>query len=143
MPMVGQAVRSGILPTFLAPPQRALPMVATVDVGSTAAALLQEERTGTSIVTLSGPRDYAPSDVAAIVSAALEKSVKLEVLPEAEWPRALTEARFSPAALEGFTELTRGLNSSHIDIKSDPDAVEWAGTTPLEQVISELIRSHR
>lgn len=142
-PMIGQAVHSGILPTFLAPPQRALPMVATADVGSTAAALLQEERTGTSIVTLSGPKDYAPNDVAAIVSAALEKPVDLAVLPEAEWPGALTEARFSPAALEGFIELTRGLNSSYIDIKSDPAAIEYAGTTPLERVISELIRRQR
>lgn len=57
MPMVGQAMRSGTLPTFLAPPQRPLPMVATVDVGSAAAALLQEERKGARIVMPSGPRD--------------------------------------------------------------------------------------
>ena len=143
MPMVGQAMRNGSLPTFLAPPQRALPMVATVDVGSTAAALLQEKRTGASIVTLSGPKDYAPNDVAAIVSATLEKPVDVAVLPEAEWPKALADAHFSKAALAGFTEMTRGLNSSHIDIKSDPDAVEWAGTTPLERVIVELAQLQR
>ena len=140
MPMIGQAMRTGILPTFLVPAQRPLPMVATVDVGRTAAALLQEERTDTCIVTLSGPKDYAPNDVAAIVSATLEKPVDVAVLPEAEWPTALADAHFSTAALAGFTELTRGLNSSHIDIKSDPGAVEWAGTTPLEQVIVELVQ---
>lgn len=143
MPMVGQAMRTGTLPTFLAPPQRPLPMVATVDVGSTAAALLQEERTGTCIVTLSGPKDYTPNDVAAIVSATLEKPVDVAVLPETEWPKALADAHFSKAALAGFTEMTRGLNCSHIDIKSDPGAIEWAGTTPLERVIVELAQRQR
>lgn len=143
MAMVGQAVRSGTLPTFLAPLQRPLPMVATVDVGSAAAALLQEDRTGTCVVTLSGPKDYTPNDVAAIVSAVLKKPVDVAVLPEAEWPNALADAHFSKAALAGFTEMTRGLNGSHIDIKSDPSAVEWAGTTTLERVIVELARRQR
>ncbi|OEZ60111.1 NmrA family NAD(P)-binding protein [Duganella sp. HH105] len=138
MPMVGHAMRSGTLPSFLAPAQRAIPMVATADVGSAAAALLREARTGTGIVTLSGPRDYAPNDVAATVSAALRKPVDVAVLPETEWPNALADAHFSKAALAGFTEMTRSLNDSHIDIKSDPSAVEWTGTTTLEQVFQRL-----
>jgi uncharacterized protein YbjT (DUF2867 family) len=142
MPMIGQAMRSGTLPTFLAPPQRPLPMVATADVGSTAAALLLEKRTGTAIVTLSGPKDYAPDDVAAIISIALRMPVGVAVLPETEWPEALADAGFSKAALAGFVEMTRGLNCSHIDIKSDPTSVEWAGTTTLEQVVAELARPH-
>ncbi|MEC5162459.1 MULTISPECIES: NmrA family NAD(P)-binding protein [unclassified Janthinobacterium] len=143
MPMVGQAMRSGTLPTFLAPPQRPLPMVATVDVGSTAAALLQEKTTGTRIVTLSGPADYAPDDVAAIISATLQKPVDVAVLPEAEWAKALADAHFSRAALAGFAEMTRGLNCSHIGINSDPTAVEWAGTTTLERVIVQLAQRQR
>jgi uncharacterized protein YbjT (DUF2867 family) len=143
MPMVGQAVRSGTLPTFLAPPRRAVPMVATVDVGSTAAALLREEWTGTSVVTLSGPRDYAPDEVAAIVSATLGQPVNVAVVPEAEWPEALAGAHFSTAALAGFTEMTRGLNHSHIDIASDPGAIARAGTTSLEQVIAALVQRQR
>jgi hypothetical protein len=39
--------------------------------------------------------------------------------------------------------MTRGLNCLHIDIKSDPTAVEWAGTTALEQVIVELAQRQR
>ncbi|NHZ81813.1 NAD(P)H-binding protein [Massilia sp. CCM 8695] len=143
MPMIGQAMRSGTLPTFLAPPQRPLPMVATVDVGSSAAALLQEKRTGTCIVTLSGPKDYAPNDVAAILSTTLQKPVDVAVLPETKWPEALADAHFSRTALAGFAEMTRGLNCSHIDIKSDPSAVEWAGTTTLERVIVELAQRQR
>ncbi len=143
IPMVAQAVRSGTLPTFLSPPQRPLPMVATEDVGRTAAALLREDGMGTRVVTLSGPRDYAPNDVAAVVAATIEKPVDVAVLPEADWPKALADAHFSKAALAGFCEMTRGLNGSHIDIKSDPGAVGWAGTTELEQVIVELARRQR
>ncbi len=143
MPLVGFAVRSGTLPTFLAPPQRPIPMVATVDVGAAAAALLQEARKGSGVVTLSGPRDYAPNDVAAIISATLRKPVDVAALPETEWAHALADADFSRAALAGFTEMTRGLNGPHIDIKSDPTAIEWAGTTTLEQVIVELVQRQR
>lgn len=139
MPLVGHAMRSGTLPTFLAA-QRPLPMVATVDVGGAAAALLQEERLANRVVTLSGPKDYTPGDVAAVISAALQRPVDVAVLPETEWFKALADAHFSKAALDGFAEMTRGLNCSHIDIKSDPIAVERSGTTTLERVIVELIQ---
>ena len=142
-PLIAHAVRTGTLPTFLAPPQRAIPMVATVDVGAVAAALLQEEWTGTGAVTLSGPQDYSPNDVAAIVSAALGKPVDVAVLPEAQWPQALVDAGFSNAALAGFIEMTRGLNGQHIDMASDPCAVARAGTTPLERVVVDLVRRLR
>jgi uncharacterized protein YbjT (DUF2867 family) len=138
-PLVGHAVRTGTLPTFLAPPERAIPMVATADVGRAAAALLQEGWTGHRIVTLAGPADYAPDDVAAAVAATLGKPVDVAVLPEAQWPEALADTGFSTAALAGFIEMTRGLNGSHIDIGSDPAAVAWAGATPLERVIAGLV----
>jgi len=136
LPMVGHAMRNSMLPTFLAPPRRRLPMVATADVGIAAAGLLQEAWTGNRIVTLSGPEDYAPADVAAVLSARLGKPVGVTVVPEAAWPEALSDAQFSRAALAGFIEMTRGLNGRHIDIRSDPGAIERAGTTPLEPVVA-------
>ncbi|CAN7645749.1 hypothetical protein LJR289_004883 [Pseudoduganella sp. LjRoot289] len=53
------------------------------------------------------------------------------------------DAQFSKAALAGFTEMTHGLNCLHIDIKSDPGTVKWAGTTPLDRVIAELAQRFR
>jgi uncharacterized protein YbjT (DUF2867 family) len=114
-------------------------MVATADVGAAAAALLREEWTGTRTVTLAGPRDYAPNDVAAVVSATLGTPVGVAVLPEAQWPQALADAGFSKAALAGFSEMTRGLNDGHIDMASDPRAVGRLGPTALEQVVGELV----
>jgi uncharacterized protein YbjT (DUF2867 family) len=142
-PLVAHAVHTGTLPTFLAPPQRAIPMVATADVGATAATLLLEDWMGTRAVTLAGPQDYAPNDVAAIVAAALGTPVDVAVLPEAQWPQALADAGFSNAALAGFIEMTRGLNGPHIDMTSDPRAVGRLGPTPLERVIVDLVRRLR
>jgi uncharacterized protein YbjT (DUF2867 family) len=78
-----------------------------------------------------------------IISATLQKPIDVAVLPETQWPEALADAHFSRAALAGFAEMTRGLNCSHIDIKSDPTAVEWTGTTTLERVIVELAQRQR
>jgi uncharacterized protein YbjT (DUF2867 family) len=105
--------------------------------------LLQEAWTGHRIVTLAGPADYAPNDVVASVAATLGKPVDVAVVPEAQWPDALADARFSTAALAGFIEMTLGLNGPHIDIRSDPAAVEWAGTTQLEHVVAQLARRQR
>jgi uncharacterized protein YbjT (DUF2867 family) len=142
-PLIAHAVRTGTLPAFLAPAERAIPMVATADVGATAAALLVEEWTDSSAVTLAGPRDYSPNDVAAVVSGALGKPVDVAVLPEAQWPQALADARFSNAALAGFVEMTRGLNDGHIGMASDPRAVGRLGRTPLERVAVDLVRRLR
>ena len=140
VPMVGQAVARSTLPSFLAPPARAIPMVATADVGVAAAALLQEAWTGTRAVALSGPADYAPDDVAAAIAATLGRPTDVATLAEADWPGALAGAGFSHAALAGFTEMTRGLNSAYIDFGSDPGAAGRAGATPLGHVIAELVR---
>ena len=48
--------------SFLQPLDRSVPMVATEDVGRTAAALLQDEWTGARIVELEGPRRVSPND---------------------------------------------------------------------------------
>jgi uncharacterized protein YbjT (DUF2867 family) len=114
-----------------------------VDVGGAAAALLQQEGRENRAVVVSGPKAYAPTDVAASVSAALGKPVDVAVLPEAEWSNALADAHFSQAALAGFIEMTRSLNDLHINSKSDPSAVEWLGTTTLERVIAELAQGQR
>ncbi|MFP5391192.1 MAG: NmrA family NAD(P)-binding protein [Gammaproteobacteria bacterium] len=140
-PLVGHALRHGALPSFLSPPERPLAMVATRDVGSAAAALLQEEWTGTRALTLAGLRDYTPMEVAAIIAGTLGRPVDVKALPQAQWPAALAEAGFSNAALVGFIEMTHALNSGHIDMRSDPAARVERGTTPLEHVIAALARA--
>lgn len=142
-PLIGHAIRTGTLPSFLAPADRRLPMVATADVGQAAADLLRETRMDKGVVTLAGPRDYAPDDVATVLAATLGRPINVAVLPESAWPDALAGAGFSQAALAGFTEMTRGLNNAHIMIDSDPQARAWRGATPLEPVVAGLVRQQR
>lgn len=139
-PMAGAAMRDGVLPTFLAPPERAIPMVATVDVGRAAAALLQQGGAASGVVTLAGPQDYAPRDVAAMLAAVRGQPIDVAAVPEAAWPQALAGAGFSGAALAGFIEMTRGLNDGHIAIDSDPAAQAWTGTTPFQDVVAKLVQ---
>ena len=63
------------------------------------------------------------------------------VLYQKRWHQALANSGFSQAALAGFTEFTRGINTGHICPESDANAEQWRGTTPLHEVISELVRS--
>jgi uncharacterized protein YbjT (DUF2867 family) len=67
MPRVGETLRNDPLPTFLAPPERAMPMVATVAVGRAATTSLQAPPTANCAVTLAGPRDYGPNDAAVLL----------------------------------------------------------------------------
>jgi uncharacterized protein YbjT (DUF2867 family) len=138
--LAGIAARSGTLPSFLAPAGRAIPMVATADVGRAAAALLMENPRHSGALTLSGPRDYAPVDVAAVIAACIDKPVEVAVLPEAAWAGALAQAGFSAAALAGFSAMTRSLNDGHISIDSDPAVLARTGTTGLSELIPGLLK---
>ena len=52
-------------------------------------------------------------------------------------------AGFSPEALEGFIEMTRGLNSGHIGMDTDPEAEHWAGSIPLARAVGGMARAVR
>ncbi|PSJ57280.1 NmrA family NAD(P)-binding protein [Kumtagia ephedrae] len=56
-------VSESVLPSFIEPSQK-IPMVSTIDVGRTAAALLCEEWTGKRVVELGGPEDWSAGEVA-------------------------------------------------------------------------------
>ncbi|MDR6958200.1 uncharacterized protein YbjT (DUF2867 family) [Pseudomonas brassicacearum] len=57
---IAPARDEGVLHSFLQPLDKPRSMVATADVGRTAAALLQENREGVRVVELSGPQQITP-----------------------------------------------------------------------------------
>ncbi|MBN8941961.1 MAG: NmrA family NAD(P)-binding protein [Rhizobiales bacterium] len=72
----------GVLPSFLEPSQK-IPMVSTIDVGRTSAALLGEDWTGKRVLELGGPEDWSAGDVASAFAAVLGRPVvPLPVPPE-------------------------------------------------------------
>ncbi|MBR8657408.1 NmrA family NAD(P)-binding protein, partial [Achromobacter sp. Marseille-Q0513] len=143
MPMIGQAVGSGTLRSFVSPGERRIAMVAAQDVGRAAAEFLLQDWAGARAITVSGPRSYSPQDVVAALAAELGKPVRLDVLPQAGWPEAQAQAGFSAAALEGFIEMTHGLNAGHIEMDTDPEAGQWEGATTLAQAVGAMARTAR
>ena len=54
----------GVIPSFLQPLDKPVPMVATADIGKLAAALLQEPWSGHRVVELEGPHRVTPNEIA-------------------------------------------------------------------------------
>jgi uncharacterized protein YbjT (DUF2867 family) len=80
IPFLGAVREKNVLPSFI-PSDRSVPMVATHDIGRTAADLLLEPRAGVRVVELSGPRDLTPKDVADALGRRVGHAVRVEPLP--------------------------------------------------------------
>lgn len=82
---VSSAREAGLIHSFLVPTDRALPMVAAEDVGRVAAALIQQDWSGTRIVELEGPERVSPDDLAAAFATVLGKPVRAVPVPCETW----------------------------------------------------------
>src|SRR5580704_2981130 len=82
---VAPARDTGVISSFLAPLDRAIPMVSARDVGATAARLLREDWTGVRIVELDGPAPVSPNELAAAFARALARPVRAETVPHDTW----------------------------------------------------------
>jgi uncharacterized protein YbjT (DUF2867 family) len=137
LPMIAQALATGVLPSFLSPLDRPLPMNAAQDVGHAAAAMLLENWQGQRIVNVAGPHSFTPQELANHLAAALGRPIQAQALPEEAWPAAMAPAGFSPASLRGFIEMTRSLNNGHIAFQ--PGLAMRRGTTSLSSWLSTIL----
>jgi uncharacterized protein YbjT (DUF2867 family) len=101
------AVGQGVLPTFLLA-DKAIPMVATRDIGLAAARLLVERGGGKRVIELAGPREYSPRDVAAALGRIVGKAIVAQQQPEEEMAAALVGAGMNSEWARLFQELTCG-----------------------------------
>jgi len=130
---VEPAKLTGVIPSFLQPLDRAVPMVSTADVGRTAARLLRETWTGKRIVDLEGPRRVSPNDIAAAFTRLLGKPVKAAAVARGEW-----EALFRAQGMTNPTPRMRmldGFNEGWIDFKDET----VKGTVALEDALRKLV----
>ena len=76
-----------MIPSFLQPLDKPVPMVATADVGRVAAELLQETWKGHRAVELEGPQRVTPNEneIAATFADLLGRPVRTEVVPRETW----------------------------------------------------------
>ena len=133
---VAAAQNEGVISSFLQPLDRAVPMVATADIGKLAAEILQKTWTGRSVVELEGPARITPYDIAGAFSRLLGRPVKVQAVPRESWESLfLSQGVQNPTPRirmldgfnEGWIEFEHGASSSH------------KGTTSLETVLQSLI----
>jgi NAD(P)H dehydrogenase (quinone) len=127
----------GIIPSFLQPLDKPVPMVATTDIGKVAADLLQQSWDGHRIVELEGPRRLTPNEIAATFAKLLDKPVQMEAVPRGSW-----ETLFRSQGMKNPWPRIRmldGFNEGWIEFESG-EAGSQKGSTSLESVLKSLIQ---
>jgi NAD(P)H dehydrogenase (quinone) len=130
-----EAARSGVVPSFLQPLDHAIPMVATADIGATAAMLLQENWNGVRIVELEGPRRYAAADIGRAFAAALGREVRMEPVPRDSWEQLFRSQGMRHPMPR--IRMVDGFNEGWIDFEGGGE--HRRGSLTLEAVIASLI----
>lgn len=133
---VASAKREGVIASFLQPLERAIPMIATADVGRVAAELLQEDWRGNRVIELEASTRVAPIDAANVFSKVLGRPVRAQVVPRDEW-----EALFRSQGMRHPQHRMRmldGFNEGWIRFEAD-DARVLKGGVSLEDVVRELV----
>jgi uncharacterized protein YbjT (DUF2867 family) len=133
---VASAREHGVVHSFLHPLERAIPMVATADIGALAAQLLQQDWSGKRVVELAGPKRVSPNDIAQAFAQALDRPVDVQAVPRDTW-QTLFEAQGMRHPLPRI-QMLHGFNEGWIDFEGN-DAQIVKGTTPLADVIATLL----
>jgi len=133
---VAPARDSGIVPSFLQPLDKPVPMVATADIGRVASELLRESWTGRRIVELEGPQRISPDMIAASFARLLGRDVGMTVVPRDTW-----EDLFRSQGMKNPTprmQMIDGFNEEWICFEGAENEVR-KGRVPLDTVLQSLI----
>jgi uncharacterized protein YbjT (DUF2867 family) len=133
---VAPARDSGVVPSFLQPLDKPVPMVATADIGRVAAELLRESWTGRRIVELEGPQRISPDMIAESFARLLGRDVSMTVVPRDTW-----EDLFRSQGMKNPTprmQMIDGFNEEWICFEGAENEVR-KGRVPLDTVLQSLI----
>jgi uncharacterized protein YbjT (DUF2867 family) len=133
---VEHAMGSGMIPSFLQPLDKPVPMIATADVGRLAAELLQESWQGKRIVELEGPQRITPLQLGAGFSELLGKPVRMQSVPRETW-QALFEHQGMRNPLPRM-RMIDGFNEGWIEFEGEPRK----GRVELLAVLKGLVSRH-
>jgi NAD(P)H dehydrogenase (quinone) len=131
------SAREGAIQSFLQPLDRAIPMVATADIGATAARLLREQWVGRRVVELQGPAPVSPNDLAATFGQLLSRKVTAHAVPRAEW-----EALFRKQGMRNPApriQMLDGFNQGWLSFEGGEGVEAVTGATNLETVVRGLL----
>jgi uncharacterized protein YbjT (DUF2867 family) len=130
------SAREGIIQCYLQPLDRPIPMIATEDVGRTAAALLREQWEGQRVVELEGAQRVSPNALAGAFSKALARPVRAEAVSRDRW-----ESIFRAQGMKNPTprmQMIDGFNSGWIDFPNR-GANARKGSIDIDQVVATLM----
>lgn len=130
----------GVLRSFLQPADKPFPMIATQDVGRTAARLLREDWSGTRVIELEGPTRVSPNDIARAFVVALGRPVSVEIVPRETW-EGIFRAQGTRNPQPRIRMIDR-FNEGWIDFV-DKGRTARKGAITIESVIAEMVAASR
>ena len=134
---VAPARDTSIIPSFLQPLDKPLPMVATADVGRVAAELLQENSTGLQIVELEGPERVSPNKVAATFAEIIAHPVRAEPVPRQTWEQLFRSQGMKHP--QPRIQMLDGFNEGWIEFEH-AESKRRKGRIGLKEVLMKLVR---
>src|SRR5580700_7481371 len=131
------SAREGNIQSYLQPLARAVPMIATDDVGRTAAALLQERWEGRRVVELESAQRVSPNTLADAFARVLAQPVRAQAVPRDRW-----EAIFRAQGMKNPTprmQMLDGFNAGWIDFPNR-GANARKGCIGIDQAVATMIQ---
>lgn len=134
---VAPARDTGVIPSFLQPLDKPVPMVATEDIGRLAAELLQETWTGRRVCELEGPHRVTPQEIAATFTRILGRPIRMEAVPRNTWVDLFkSQGMKNPIPR---IQMLGGFNEGWIEFENGA-AGSLKGKVQLETVLRALIK---
>jgi NAD(P)H dehydrogenase (quinone) len=132
---VAPAKTNGVIPSFLQPLDKPVPMVSTMDIGRVAAGLIQETWSGRRVVELEGPTRVTPNEIAATFAKLLGRSERMEVVPRETWESLfLSQGMKNP---EPRIQMLDGFNEGWIEFENRGSVLR--GTVGIEEALKRLL----
>jgi NAD(P)H dehydrogenase (quinone) len=131
------SAREGSIQSYLQPLDRPVPMIATDDVGRTAAALLQEEWDGRRVVQLEGAQRVSPNTLADAFAKVLARPVRAQAVARDQW-----ESIFRAQGMKNPTprmQMLDGFNAGWIDFPNR-GANARKGWIGIDQAVATMIQ---
>jgi uncharacterized protein YbjT (DUF2867 family) len=132
---VATAKEKGVVPSFLEPLDRPVPMVSVFDIGRVAAELIQETWSGHRMVELEGPKRVTPNEIAAGFANLFGKPVRMEVVPRDSW-ETIFRAQGMKNPLPRI-QMLDGFNEGWIEFENRNLVLK--GKVGLEQALKRLV----
>lgn len=137
-PALGAAQGNGVLPTPLAL-DRKVAMVATQDIGRTAAESLLNPARGRRIIELAGPQNYSPEDISSVLASLLGRDVRVQSLPPGAAAQMFKSFGATDEVARFFEEIYTGVNSGRVAYEGG-SAEFRRGTVSAEEALRGMLR---